>query len=46
MTATGKGSGVELKRRDGMVWTVRDAKLVRLAYYNSEAQALEAAGVT
>ena len=45
LTATGKGSGVELKRRDGMVWTLRDEKVVRLDYYNSDAQALAAAGI-
>src|SRR5215207_2311318 len=45
MTATGKGSGVEVTRRDGMVWTMRDGKAVRLDYYNTESQALEAAGV-
>jgi ketosteroid isomerase-like protein len=45
MTAKGKGSGVELKRRDAMVSTVRDGKTVRVDYYNNEAQALEAVGL-
>jgi ketosteroid isomerase-like protein len=46
MTAKGKGSGVEVKRRDAMVLTIRDGKQVRLDYYNSESQALEAAGLS
>ena len=45
MTAKGKGSGVEVKRRDAMVSTVRDGKTVRVDYYNNEAQALEAVGL-
>lgn len=46
MTAKGRGSGVEVKRRDGMVWTLRDGQVIRTDYYNSEAQALEAAGLS
>jgi ketosteroid isomerase-like protein len=46
MTAKGKGSGVEVNRRDAMVYTVRDGKTVRLDYYNNEAEALEAAGLS
>jgi ketosteroid isomerase-like protein len=46
MTAKGKGSGVEVKRRDAIVWTVSDGKAVRLDYYNNEAQALEAVGLS
>jgi ketosteroid isomerase-like protein len=45
LTAMGKGSGVEVKRRDAMVLTIRDGKSVRVDYYNNERQALEAAGV-
>jgi ketosteroid isomerase-like protein len=45
LSARGKGSGVALVRRDGMVWTVRDGKAVRLDYFNNETAALEAAGV-
>jgi ketosteroid isomerase-like protein len=29
----------------GMVWTFRDARLVRLDYFNDQAQALEAVGL-
>ena len=46
LTAKGRGSGVEVKRRDAMVFTIRDGKTVRLDYYNNEAQALEAAGLS
>jgi ketosteroid isomerase-like protein len=45
MTARGKASGVEVRRRDAMVFTLRDGKTVRLDYYNNEAQALESAGL-
>lgn len=43
--AVGRGSGVTVERNDGMVWTVRDGKAVRLEYYGSGEQALEAAGL-
>jgi ketosteroid isomerase-like protein len=46
MTARGKGSGIEVNRRDAMVWTMRDGITVRIDYYNSEAQALEAVGLS
>ena len=45
LTAKGKGSGIEVKRRDTMVLTVRDGKSVRVDYYNNESEALEAAGL-
>ena len=45
LTAKGRGSGVEVTRRDGMVWTLRDGKPVRIDYYNNERDALEAAGL-
>ncbi len=45
MTTKGKGSGVEINRQDGMVWTVRNAQVTRIDYYNSEAQTLEAVGL-
>lgn len=40
MTATGRGSGVQVERQDAMVATVSDGKIVRLDYYNSREQAL------
>ena len=45
LTARGKGSGVQIKRRDAMVFTFRDGKWVRVDYYNNEPQALEAVGL-
>jgi ketosteroid isomerase-like protein len=44
--AVGAGSGVAVERGDGMVWTFRDGKLARLDYFNDQAQALEAAGLS
>jgi ketosteroid isomerase-like protein len=46
LTAKGRGSGVEVKRRDAMVLTIRERKMIRLDYYNDEAQALEAVGLS
>ena len=43
--AKGRASGVEVERLDGAVWTLRGGKGVRLDYYGSKAEALEAAGV-
>jgi ketosteroid isomerase-like protein len=43
--ARGRESGVDLDRIDGAVWTLRDGKCVRLDYYGSREQALEAAGL-
>ena len=45
LLARGRGSGVSLERLDGMVWTLRDGKSVRLEYFNSRAAALGAAGL-
>jgi ketosteroid isomerase-like protein len=39
-----KGSGVDVERLDGALWTLRDGKCVRLDYYGSKAEALEAVG--
>jgi ketosteroid isomerase-like protein len=46
LTARGRGSCVEVKRRDGIVWTIRDGTPIRRDYYNNEPQALEAAGLS
>ena len=43
--AKGRESGVDVERLDGAVWTFRDGKCIRLDYYGSEAEALEAAGL-
>jgi hypothetical protein len=45
LSARGKGSAAPVERLDGMVWTIRDAKTVRLDYYGSRAEAFEAAGL-
>jgi ketosteroid isomerase-like protein len=44
--ARGKSSGVELARGDAAIAEFRDGKIVRIAYYNDQAQALEAAGLS
>lgn len=38
-------SGVELKWRQGYVWTIRDGIAVRFRWFNDPAEALEAVGV-
>ena len=40
--ATGRASGVAIERQDAMVYVVRDLQVVRVDYYNSKQQALEA----
>jgi hypothetical protein len=37
---------VEVDRQDGLLYTLRDGELVRLDYFNSREQALEAAGLS
>jgi ketosteroid isomerase-like protein len=44
--ARGRQSGIDIERVDGAVWTFRDGKCVRLDYYGSRDQALEAAGLS
>ena len=43
--ATGRGSGVEVERQDAILYALRDLKVVRVDYYNSKQQALEAVGL-
>ena len=43
--AKGRGSGVDVERLDGAVWTLREGKCIRLDYYGSKAEALEAVGL-
>ncbi len=45
ITTRGRGSGVEITRQDGMVWTLRDGQVIRIDYYNNEAQTLGAVGL-
>jgi ketosteroid isomerase-like protein len=44
-TATGRISGLKLDRRDAQIYELRDAKVVRLDYYSTKAEALDAAGL-
>ena len=46
MIARGKGSGIELARDDAVLAEFRDGKIVRIGYYNDQAQAVEAAGLS
>ena len=41
----GHSSGISVERRQGYVWTIRDGKAVRFAWFNDPAPALEAAGL-
>ena len=40
----GQSSGIAVERRQGYVWTIRDGKAVRFAWFNDPTAALEAAG--
>src|SRR3954447_10121972 len=42
---TGRGSGIELTRDDAAMTEFQDGKIMRIGYYNDQAQALEAAGL-
>jgi ketosteroid isomerase-like protein len=44
--AKGKGSGIELSRRDALLCTLRAGKIEKGTYYNDQKQALEAAGLS
>ena len=41
----GRGSGADVERRQGYVWTLRDGKAIRFQWFNSAEDALEAAGL-
>jgi ketosteroid isomerase-like protein len=45
MLVKGKGSGIELSRRDALVCTLRSGKIAEMGYYNDQQQALEAVGL-
>ena len=45
MRTTGLGSGIQTDREDAQVFTLRDAKVVRLDYFNDRKQALNAVGL-
>jgi ketosteroid isomerase-like protein len=42
----GRGSGAEVERRQGYIWTIRDGKAVRFEWFNDPRGALEAAGLS
>ena len=41
----GTGSGLEVARRQGYVWTIHDGKAVRFRWFNEPRRALEAVGL-
>jgi ketosteroid isomerase-like protein len=41
----GRGSGLEQRQPQGHVWTVQNAKATRFRWFNSQDEALEAAGL-
>ncbi len=45
LTARGKGSGVETRRRNASVNTVKDGRITRVEYYTTEEEARAAAGL-
>ena len=45
MVVRGKGSGIELTREDAVLANFRNGKIVRIAYYNDQHQALKAVGL-
>ena len=42
----GRVSGVEVVGRESALWTIRDGKVVRYAWFSGRDEALEAAGLT
>jgi ketosteroid isomerase-like protein len=46
ITGRSREAGVPIEREQGYVWTVRDGRAVRFRWFNSAAEALEAAGAT
>jgi ketosteroid isomerase-like protein len=44
--ARGRGSGVEVEGRESALWTLRDGKVVRYAWFHEPEDALEAAGLS
>jgi ketosteroid isomerase-like protein len=43
--ARGQGSGVEIEGRESALWTIRDGKAARYAWFPQASGALEAAGL-
>ena len=44
--ARGRTSGVEVERRAWLVWTLRDGMAIRVVWYLTRAEALQAAGLS
>src|SRR5262245_55095256 len=44
--ARGRGSGVEIEGRESALWTIRDGKVARYAWFHGPSEALEAAGLS
>jgi ketosteroid isomerase-like protein len=44
--ARGRGSGVEVEGRESALWTLRDGKVRRYAWFHEPGDALEAAGLS
>ena len=44
--ARGRASGIEVERPFALLWTLREGKVIRVAWFLSRADALEAAGVS
>ena len=45
LRGVGQGSGVDVGRRQGYLWTIRDGKAVRFQWFNNPAEAFESAGL-
>jgi ketosteroid isomerase-like protein len=41
----GRGSGADVERRQGYVWTLRDGKAIRFEWFNTADEALRGAGL-
>jgi ketosteroid isomerase-like protein len=42
----GRGAGIEVARPHGQIWTFRDGKVIRMRWFHSHAETLEAAGLS
>ena len=45
-TARGRSSGVEVEGRESALWTLRDGRVVRYAWFHDPQEALEAVGLS
>jgi len=41
----GRASGVEIEQKQGSAWTIRDGKVVRVVWFSTREEALEAVGL-